>query len=226
MRTPNANLMARLLGGAAVLAMCTIQAQGQCGGMSLNQLDQGACDADLLSVSNRVLQRDAGPSTQFDRLYRVPGKPSLLMRRAGAVTAVFPRQNSHYGLDQGNPFPHIPAGTTFYIGEPVIGGDSYDGAEWIDLGPEGQDHSLERASLLISAQGGVTDLGFSLSATNSGDRVEFEPTPIIEVSARMRATRPTVATDEAYRQRRIADLLAEAARNETRRPKSGLAGAQ
>lgn len=81
------------------------------------QLDPGLEDVGPLSTSLRVLDWGLPGGDEFDRVYQVPGRPELLMRVSGGLHAVFPR-STYAGTDLG-PVPTVPAGTIFYIGDPV-----------------------------------------------------------------------------------------------------------
>lgn len=80
------------------------------------QLDEGVADLDPNTISLRKMDIDLRQDTDFDHIYSPPGRPDLLMRRSGAVTAVF--QHSFYNAGEGGMVCLIPPGTVFFIGEP------------------------------------------------------------------------------------------------------------
>lgn len=104
---------------AMALAMgVLVRADGA--GPPLEIVDPGVGDVSGAAYPMRQFSVELSPHG-FERTYRVPGRNDLLMRTDGALYAVF--DESHY---KRNPkykkvvvYHHVvPAGTTFYIGEP------------------------------------------------------------------------------------------------------------
>jgi hypothetical protein len=89
---------------------------------TLRPVDQGVADLGPLGIGRQSLQRDLRTSDDFQNLYSfqrtdVFGRQeTLFFRRAGAITAVFPR--SAYVPTRRGLAPTIPAGTIFYLGDP------------------------------------------------------------------------------------------------------------
>lgn len=80
-------------------------------------IDQGIADRGPDAISLRHVDIDLREDNEFDRVYTAPGRSDLLMRRRGAITAVFPE--SVYARRKGGMIPVIPPGTIFLIGLPV-----------------------------------------------------------------------------------------------------------
>ncbi|MSR17642.1 MAG: hypothetical protein EXS00_00480 [Phycisphaerales bacterium] len=74
-------------------------------------------DMGALSASLRQPSTDLAQPSGFRQLYRVPGRPDLLMRANGAVFVVF--SQSVYQRWKGRDFAVIPPGATFTIGVPT-----------------------------------------------------------------------------------------------------------
>lgn len=82
----------------------------------LQPIDEGIADRGSGAVSFRRIAVDQRQDTNFDHIYSAPGRPDLLMRRDGAITAIFPQ--SLYGVTKGGMIPMIPAGTLYFLGTP------------------------------------------------------------------------------------------------------------
>ncbi len=80
-------------------------------------LDQTHQDVGPLSTSLYVLPPLPGAPRDFEEVYRVPGRDDLLMRRSGAITAVFPRSTYVYSEREGV-YATVPPGVVFQIGDP------------------------------------------------------------------------------------------------------------
>lgn len=89
-------------------------------------VDQGVADVDPLATSLRVIEQSMAEDSAFERVYADPAHPQWLVRRAGAITATFPR--SSYLPTRFGSLPLIPAGTVFWIGEPDMGAQGPAGA--------------------------------------------------------------------------------------------------
>lgn len=105
--------------GMPGVALAAAAAFGQQPAPPLQVVDQGVEDATPLSASLRDPRADLREPTDFERLYRVPGRPDLLMRRSGAMSAVFP--DSDYAVTRFGLVPLVPAGTVWMIGDPSAG---------------------------------------------------------------------------------------------------------
>lgn len=82
--------------------------------------DTGVSDRHALTPQMRVMPVDLSPHG-FDKTYEVPGRDDLLMRRNGAVYAIF--DNMEYERDKRFKYHKVfkavvPAATIFYIGKP------------------------------------------------------------------------------------------------------------
>ncbi len=82
----------------------------------LEIVEQGTEDTDELSTTLRMSPLDPRLPTGFQRVYRVPGSDTLLMRGNGALFAVF--EQSVYTRDSKRKDLAVPAGTVFHIGMP------------------------------------------------------------------------------------------------------------
>lgn len=82
----------------------------------LQPIDEGIADRGSGAVSFRRIEVDQRQDTNFDHIYTAPGRPDLLMRRDGAITAIFPQ--SIYAVSKGGMIPMIPAGTIYFLGTP------------------------------------------------------------------------------------------------------------
>lgn len=178
--------------------------------VELELVDEGVGDADSLSTSLRRLQPDPRAPYDFDRLYRVPGRSDLLMRRQGAITAVFPE--SRYAASKRGVFPLIPPGTIFHIG-------AFDPASFPGAGearaPDPTTQSPNRvdgrASLRYSEEESAS-LFVPLRARGrvSGraqGRAGAPPSPGADAAD---DTTPTMWTDESYRRSRLRAILTAA----------------
>lgn len=105
--------------GMPGVVLAAAAAFGQQPAPPLQVVDQGVEDATPLSASLRDPRADLREPTDFERLYRVPGRPDLLMRRSGAMSAVFP--DSDYAVTRFGLVPLVPAGTVWMIGDPSAG---------------------------------------------------------------------------------------------------------
>ncbi len=83
----------------------------------LEIVEAGTEDTGGLATTLRVDPLDQRLPTGFQRVYRVPGSDSLMMRGNGALFAVFPV--SSYMSTRGGTVPALPAGTVFHIGMPT-----------------------------------------------------------------------------------------------------------
>ncbi|MCB9838138.1 MAG: hypothetical protein H6813_02265 [Phycisphaeraceae bacterium] len=188
-------------------------AQVNASGEILTPVDQGVADLDGLNTSNRLIPIDLREENDFAGLYESPELGGRLIRRSGAITAVFPR--SEYAASEGFIFPVIPAGTEFFIGPMTITDPAYT--------PPGADPATSAVdSRLDLASTGMT----------SGIIDNLNPPPIRRIHATPRhgvtleelltgqvgagpegaEPTPSVWSNEQYRRGRIAALLEQALR--------------
>lgn len=184
---------------------------------NLRLVDQGVADlgpqsASLRSVGSRVeLRQDTG----WERLYR-DDKTGAYYRFNGAVGASFPR--SSYVQNRDGTFPEIPAGTVFHVG-----GDHLSTGREGARGPVGvmaeaadEGRLSSRVSNYVTpepAEGGpIIRGGLPARGVLAREEAVDERSRSAEM-ARAIAT-PTVATNEAYRRRRMAELLRDAGRGD------------
>lgn len=84
--------------------------------LRLERIEQGFEDVSPLATSLEQFSFELRQPTEFDSVYRVPGTDGLLMRRSGAVYAVFER--SEYAPSRFGDYPVVPPGTIYSIGAP------------------------------------------------------------------------------------------------------------
>jgi hypothetical protein len=104
---------------AAVLLAATVstaRAQSTWDTTSMQRVDQGVTDRDVLATSQYQLQPDLRSDQQFENLYIDPRDPTKFVRVAGGLYAVSPR--TEYVSTRFGEFAMISAGTVFYIGPP------------------------------------------------------------------------------------------------------------
>ncbi|RLS67468.1 MAG: hypothetical protein DWH97_00635 [Planctomycetota bacterium] len=104
----------------------------------LEAIDAGRDDLGGHATSFRLMPLDMRLPTSFQRVYRVPGDESKLMRGNGALFAVFPQ--SAYRRANGQDVPQVPPGTVFHIGMP--------GPSVLDLKPPTSDAALTASSAI------------------------------------------------------------------------------
>ncbi|MEO1129051.1 MAG: hypothetical protein AAFX05_04995 [Planctomycetota bacterium] len=104
---------------AAVLLAATVsplRAQSSWDTATMQRVDQGVTDRDVLATSQYQLQPDLRSDQQFENLYVDPRDPTRYVRVAGGLYAVSPR--TEYVNTRFGEFAMISAGTVFYIGPP------------------------------------------------------------------------------------------------------------
>lgn len=84
--------------------------------LRLERIEQGFEDVSPLATSLEQFNPELRQPTGFESVYRVPGTDGLLMRRSGAVYAVFER--SEYASSRFGDYPVVPPGTVYSIGAP------------------------------------------------------------------------------------------------------------
>lgn len=82
-------------------------------------LDQGIADLDQLATSLRQMPVNLHQDQGFENLWALPSNPELLYRKDAGLTAVFPA-SEYYSMRDHRTIALVPAGTVFYIGQPVI----------------------------------------------------------------------------------------------------------
>ena len=87
-------------------------------GEKFERVDEGAEDQTPLSVSLRQRELGLQSATEFNHVYRVPGRDDLFMRVDGGLYAVFER--SFYVPFPAGVFPVVPNNTVFHIGRPAL----------------------------------------------------------------------------------------------------------
>lgn len=87
-------------------------------GEQFERVDEGVADLSPLSVSLRIRETGLHAATNFNQLFRVPGREDLLMRVDGGLYAVF--DQSFYVQFPGGAFPVVPNNTVFHIGRPSL----------------------------------------------------------------------------------------------------------
>lgn len=166
-------------------------------GQPYEEVQQGVEDVGPLGQSLETPMLDLRVPTGFERVYLTPDGSGNLMRINGAMHAVFPR--SEYIATQWGAMPVVPPGTVFHLGAP---------REWtIDANGVATDRT--------TAPAGAS----SLRVSNRIDaRVGGAEAPPAERRAVVRSAPPTVMTDEAYRQARMASILEAALESEAGAP--------
>jgi hypothetical protein len=173
-------------------------------------IDQGVGDAGPLSTSLRETHPGLRQPTGFDNVYHVPGRDDLFMRMDGGMVAVFPR--STYVRKSGRNSATVPPGTVFYIGIPThLAMNAPDSAGVL---PGWQFRLATRIAPEVdqpqSTQTNKLNRGFderrqsqqssSINASASDDAREVASPTVF-----------TIANDQAYRARRVQQLLQQAA---------------
>lgn len=202
----------------------------------LKPVEQGRGDTGPLATSSRVAPADLRLPLGFEKVYRLDSGGSrtpadLFARRSGGVTAVFKRsQYSQAG--NGALVAEIPAGTTFYLGKLP---DSLTGADrparertlpsnYVDRSArEGRASNSAKEDAQPSAHTAARSAAMGPTRADNGpgrpvsrdvaprDRVNdgfpraTPPTPRRDVPPR-----PSVFSDEAYRQKKVGALLDKA----------------
>ena len=173
-------------------------------------IDPGIEDRGPLSESLRIIQPGLEQPHQFEKIYRIIGpEGEMLMRGSGGLYAVFPR--SEYVLTRKGPLAKVPPGTVFYIGALP---SQYQPKRPLGPLPE----NLLTARRLDGRDGVPIDTQIDMETPGlpherrplgrRSVRAILPPAPGADDSP---ATTGTIATDEAYRARRVRELLAMAA---------------
>ena len=189
----------KVVAAAAVL----ISAAAAHGQELLKPIEQGVADVDPLSVSLRDLSVDLRQPIGFEQVYRVPGRPDLLMRADGGLYAVFPQ--STYMESEAGAVPLVPAGTVFYLGRPQVSPLAWGGG----LASVPEDRTglrvRSRVSMTPIEEGGAQrrEQGVLAMPEPRAPRRDVGPVPTAEG--------PAIVTDSAYRAVRVRELMRRAA---------------
>jgi hypothetical protein len=184
------------------------------------------------------MQVDFRQPLAFKQVYRVPGQPEQFMRANGALYATFPL--SAYRSTADGVQVLIPAGTVFHIGAPwlLFGPPPPDSTEKSETAIELLPMQTRLDLLMPPAQQTAQPTG--AFRENEQDVLDWSTTPpmrhpwslhlaAMNLKARettnidvhagsiVRAPVPTVANNAAYRSKRLAALLEEAAHAEKQR---------
>lgn len=154
-------------------------------------VDPNTSDVSPLGLSFRQLRLDFRRPMDFDRVYRLrgaDGRPKYA-RMSGGLTAVFPRSRYVQVNEQGDSVAVVPPDTRW-----IIGALTPASAPVMELVPAW--NRVDR----------FADSGVLRAADLRVDRARWEPTAWNQGVAE----RPSMLTDETYRGRRVADLLAAA----------------
>ena len=191
MNSPKASLLAL----PAVLPVVLAATQPCLGQIeTLVRVEQGVSDVEPIAHSLMVQPVDLRSSVDFEILFQgtwydpIVGTRDVFARRQGALTAVFPR--SSYVRTESGVIPEIPAGTIFYIGDPV---------QAVNMPAQ----SSERATA-----NGRLDLRLDTSVRQD-EQHRLREEAALSFDADM-----SIWTDESYRQIRVSRLLQAAARAE------------
>jgi len=188
-------------------------------GLGLQSLDQGTDDIGPLGQSFLLQPIELRTETLFDNIFRIDDGTGRLVRRAGALNAVFsqsdyvqitPRRGSPYTI------PVVPAGTVYYIGDPI----EVDLAQNPDITPTG--HTTEQLMSVPLRKNMVAPrsqrlLGRSLAlgeqfvllapdSPSPAELASIEHAPPTPIEAEHRVGRDDVMTNEKYRKSRINEL--------------------
>ena len=203
----------------------------------LKPIDPSVGDVNPLSASFRDMRVDLRQPVGFDQVYRVPGREDLLMRSNGALRAVFAQ--SAYVNTASGPLAVIPAGTVFLIGDhsQTWSSQSPDDDELLLPGQVSsriRNHqekfiATPHDSFVDAYRGGVAG---SSPAIQSAPRAQ-RPTQLVPqtpphaphaMEDHSESVAPTVANNDAYRQQRIGELIAQAAISAARDAKANPVG--
>ena len=156
----------------------------------LDVVDASVEDVSPLAVSTRLDPIDFRSPTAFERVYRAADGGGFI-RISGAIVAEYFR--GEYVQTQWGEMPIVPAGTVYYIG-------AREGQ--LDVAPAAQSFSALRVSAFVTNR---VDAG---ARAASGGETSSRAQPLtVEPSAR-----PTVWTNEAYRQKRMVSAIERAMR--------------
>lgn len=158
----------------------------------LQPLDEGVADLSENGVSLRHMQADLRSEFDFDHVYSSPTHPDMLMRRSGAITALFPQ--SHYVRTKTGEIAAIPAGTVFFIGDPAL-----------PSAPASPEESAPQSTRLSAPRSGHID--GRIFGTVAARPEARAPRPVTTEGP----ARPDVAL-ERYRQARLREIAARHAR--------------
>lgn len=179
-----------------------------------HRVDQGVADVGPLSTSLQHLKThvDLRRESGFERVYRDDAS-GRFFRFDGAIGASFPR--SSYVATRDGVFPTIPAGTVFHIGAHAPADAA---AEQRDPAKPGHAPGREdaRESNLLSRRE-MPERESTMQPR--GSLAEPDREPQADASQDRAISHPTVATNEAYRRQRLAQLIRAAAQREPSDPR-------
>jgi hypothetical protein len=192
------------------------------GGLNWTPSEATVGDMNPLATSSRAMPVDMRLGSNFDRLYKLEGRPRLFggsaeqdyyMRMNGGVTAVFPR--SAYSLRKGGVLAEIPAGTVYSIGGNL--------SQLVNVGPMSQAAGQPGPQ---QPRPGSNFIDRSARPVAPAPNIQPEPAPRSDNAAPSDGTgamatvgesarsddRPvqSIWWDEAFRQQRVGALLDQA----------------
>ncbi|MGD9692337.1 MAG: hypothetical protein AB7G17_12945 [Phycisphaerales bacterium] len=169
--------------------------QGQGSGYRL--VDPGFGDVDSLQNSLRQIDMrvDLRREVGWEKVYQ--GPDGKLWRYSGGLGASFPRSQYAF-VPRVGVVTEIPAGTVFHIGASAPSAESM--REMIDVGGPAPNRIDTRADAGMTGEGTAVE-----RATGWIENVDVVPVEIADAKAR--AAGKTIADDDGYRRRRVAELV-------------------
>ncbi len=155
-------------------------------------VDQTVADLSPLSTSLQSLRPDFGPPQGFSRVYTSPDYPNSFLRIDGAIVVEFP--HSEYIETEDGLFAELPEGAIFWIGGKP------------DFLKPHRPPAPEAPPSPYFVNTHVNARAVSLSEQAARERLARQPLP--------EPTRPTVWSDEQYRQNSLARWLSVAAQSD------------
>lgn len=218
-------------GLAALLSLAaSAHAQSTSPDPRLRPVDAGRQDTGPLSTSTRVTQLDLRLPLGFDKVYRIDGSSpasSKFARKSGGLTAVFNR-SQYMQVSNGAMVAEIPAGTTFYIGnlpQTVSGPDRPQRertlpSTYVDMSAHNgrasssartDQDELSRTAARSAALGAHSATPLVIPGDRGSPPAALNPQLPAALPRRPAPPRPSVFSDESYRQKKINTLLDKAA---------------
>lgn len=182
-------------GGAHAQWVPGVRPQGQGSGYRL--VDPGFGDVDSLQNSLRQIDMrvDLRREVGWEKVYH--GPDGKLWRYSGGLGASFPRSQYAF-VPRVGVVTEIPAGTVFHIGASAPSAESM--REMIDVGGPAPNRIDTRADAGMTGEGTAVE-----RATGWIENVDVVPVEIADAKAR--AAGKTIADDDGYRRRRVAELV-------------------
>ncbi len=167
------------------------------GGSGYRLVDPGFGDVDSLQNSLRQIDMrvDLRREVGWEKVYQ--GPDGKYWRYSGGLGASFPRSQYAFVARVGV-VTEIPAGTVFHIGASAPSAESM--REMIDVGGPAPSRIDTRADAGMASEGGVAERA-------SGWVEEAGEVPVEIADAKARAAGKTIADDDGYRRRRVAELV-------------------